>query len=105
MRIKNGDVIISLEGTADLKKEKMDMQARIEGVNPSPFLKGTGISLEAPRTHTDLRRRTFHGTGCQHHNVLGRHENSGSGLERCHTENPGLAYGGVYGVKKCFRGP
>ena len=48
LRIKNGDVIISLEGTADLKKEKMDMQARIEGVNPSPFLKGTGISLEAP---------------------------------------------------------
>lgn len=48
LRIQNGDMIISLKGTADPAKEKMDVQARIEGVNPSPFLKGTGISLEAP---------------------------------------------------------
>ncbi|MCG6880845.1 MAG: translocation/assembly module TamB domain-containing protein [Deltaproteobacteria bacterium] len=48
LRIQNGDMIISLKGAADLAKEKMELQARIEGVDPSPFLKGTGISLEDP---------------------------------------------------------
>ncbi|EFK06617.1 conserved hypothetical protein [delta proteobacterium NaphS2] len=48
LKIKNGDMIIALKGIADLAKETMDVQARIEGVDPRPLLKGTGISLEAP---------------------------------------------------------
>ena len=46
LRIKNGRMIISLEGTADLEKERMNMQARIEGAELDPLLVGTGISLE-----------------------------------------------------------
>ncbi|MBT3260202.1 MAG: hypothetical protein HN366_27655, partial [Deltaproteobacteria bacterium] len=46
LRIKNGRMIISLEGTADLEKERMNMQARIEGAELAPLLVGTGISLE-----------------------------------------------------------
>ena len=46
LRIKNGSMIISLEGAADLEKEKMDLRARIEGAELTPFLAGTGISLE-----------------------------------------------------------
>ena len=46
--IKNGPVILALEGSADLEKEKMNLKARVEGVDPAPFLAGTGISLDAP---------------------------------------------------------
>ena len=45
-RIKNGSMIISLEGAADLEKEKMDMRALIEEPKLTPFLAGTGISLD-----------------------------------------------------------
>jgi len=48
LRIKNGATVISLKGTADLKKENMDMVADIEGFDPTPFLKGTGVSLQDP---------------------------------------------------------
>ena len=48
-RIKNGDTVISLEGNADLKKEKMDMRVLIEGAELTPFLAGTGISLDGLR--------------------------------------------------------
>jgi translocation and assembly module TamB len=48
-RIKNGKLIISLEGSADLEKEKMDMRALIEGAKLTPFLAGTGISLDGLR--------------------------------------------------------
>ncbi len=48
LRIKNGPIIISLKGTANLEKEDMDMRADIEGFDPAPFLKGTGISLQDP---------------------------------------------------------
>ncbi|OQY50506.1 MAG: hypothetical protein B6240_01480 [Desulfobacteraceae bacterium 4572_87] len=44
--IKNGNMIISLTGTADLEKERMNMRARIEGAELAPLLKGIGISLE-----------------------------------------------------------
>ena len=46
LRIKNGNMIISLTGTADLEKERMDMRARIEGAELAPLLAGSGISLE-----------------------------------------------------------
>jgi translocation and assembly module TamB len=48
LRIKNGNIIISLEGSADLEKEKMDIRALIEGAKLTPFLAGTGISLDGP---------------------------------------------------------
>ncbi len=43
LRIKNGSLVISLEGAADLEKEKMDIRALIEGAKLAPFLVGTGI--------------------------------------------------------------
>ncbi|MCF8128937.1 MAG: translocation/assembly module TamB domain-containing protein [Deltaproteobacteria bacterium] len=48
LRIKNGSTVISLKGVADLEKEKMDMRADIDGFDPAPFLKGTGVSLQDP---------------------------------------------------------
>jgi|GEM_PF-1144913 len=48
LNIKNGPVVISLKGTADLEMERMDMATEVKGVDPAPFLKGTGISLEDP---------------------------------------------------------
>jgi translocation and assembly module TamB len=46
LKIKNGNVIISLTGAADLEKERMDMRARIEGAELAPLLGGSGISLK-----------------------------------------------------------
>ena len=46
LRIKNGNMVISLTGAADLEKEKMDLHALIEGAQLTPFLAGTGVSLE-----------------------------------------------------------
>jgi translocation and assembly module TamB len=48
LHIKNDPISISLEGSADLEKERMDIKARIEGFDATPFLEGTGISLDAP---------------------------------------------------------
>lgn len=44
--IKNGANSISLEGNADIKKERMDVRGLISGVNIAPFLRGTGVSVE-----------------------------------------------------------
>ena len=49
LEIKTGSMIISLEGAADLEKEKMDMRVLIEGAELTPFLAGTGISLDGLR--------------------------------------------------------
>ncbi|MCD6293367.1 MAG: translocation/assembly module TamB domain-containing protein [Deltaproteobacteria bacterium] len=49
LEIKTGSMIISLEGAADLEKEKMDMRVLIEGAELTPFLTGTGISLDGLR--------------------------------------------------------
>ncbi len=46
LEIKSGEIDIDLRGTADLKAEEMDLRARIAGVDPSPFLAETGISIE-----------------------------------------------------------
>ena len=46
LRIKNGGMVISLEGAAELKKEKMDLRARIEGAKLAPLLAGTGLLIE-----------------------------------------------------------
>ncbi len=46
--IKNNDTSIALEGTCDLKKERLDLRAQIDGIDPGPFLKGTGIALSDP---------------------------------------------------------
>jgi len=48
LTIKNGPMTVSLKGTADLEKENMDMLAEVEGFDPAPFLKGTGVSLKDP---------------------------------------------------------
>lgn len=44
--IRNGANSISIEGNADIKKERMDAKALISGVNIAPFLRGTGVSIE-----------------------------------------------------------
>lgn len=44
--LKNGANSISLEGNADIKKERMDVRGLISGVNIAPFLRGTGVSVE-----------------------------------------------------------
>ena len=41
---------ISLRGVADLAGETMDLNGEYSGVNLSPFLRGTGISLKDPGT-------------------------------------------------------
>ena len=46
LRIQNGNMILSLKGNADLKKETMDMRARIEGAELAPLLAGSDISLK-----------------------------------------------------------
>ncbi len=46
LRIKNGNMVISLEGAANLENEKMDMRARIEGAELAPLLAGSGVSLD-----------------------------------------------------------
>lgn len=48
LKIQNGNKVISLEGDADLEKEEMAMRARIEGIDPTPFLEGTGVTLADP---------------------------------------------------------
>jgi translocation and assembly module TamB len=45
-KMKNGDIIIGMAGTADLKKENMDLKIRMQGIDPAPLLDGTGISVE-----------------------------------------------------------
>ena len=44
--IKNGANSISIEGNADIKKERMDVRGLISGINIAPFLRGTGVSVE-----------------------------------------------------------
>jgi len=44
--IRNGANFISLEGNADIEKERMDVRGLISGVNIAPFLEGTGVSVE-----------------------------------------------------------
>ncbi|MEA2039543.1 MAG: translocation/assembly module TamB domain-containing protein [Thermodesulfobacteriota bacterium] len=44
--IRNGANSISLEGNADIEKERMDVRGLISGVNIEPFLRGTWVSVE-----------------------------------------------------------
>ena len=71
-RIKNGSMIISLEGAADLEKEKMDMRALIEEPKLTPFLAGDRDFPRWPGAGAHRRRRAFHGARGQHIHDFGR---------------------------------
>ena len=61
-RIKNGNMIISLDGTADLEKERMNLRTRIEGAEPGPLSGGKRNFPRPSGTGEHFRQRAFHGT-------------------------------------------